>query len=369
MNLKRTLLVARKTLLEIQRDAVLLVLVLGIPTFFMLITYVGYGHTPKTATYPLMVLSNSGKADALLAKVSAAAYDDGRPYFSLSKANSREEAETALVDRKAAVLLIVEEDSSGQVHYTTHGDALNMKFIKASTQLDAIVLPWLEREQGKPERFSLRVKPLEHPRPISEFDYYVPGMMVFAILMIIPQTAMLISRERRRGTLRRLDLSLLRPVDLLGGVCLSQLVIAVLQILLMFATALALGFQNRGSIVLALVIGIFLAFGSVGLGLLLSCFMRTDTDALNTSSVVAMMQVFLSGAFFVMAVPILFFWLDHPINLFDFIPASHGMLALQQVLSGGAGLSEVGFRTAATLLLSLLYFFIGVLVYRRVNHS
>lgn len=369
MNIQRILLVARKTLLEALRDPILLVFVLGMPGFFMLLTYIGYGHTPKTATYPVLVLSNTPKASSLLDELSQAAYADGRPYFNLVMGTNRDAAETALKDRSTAVLLIIEEDAAGQVHYTTRGDALYMNYIKAATQLEAIVLPWLARQHGKPERFSMIVRPLERPRPISEFDAYVPGMMVFAILLIIPETAMLIGRERRWGTLRRLDLSLLRPAELLGGICLAQLAIASVQVLVMFAAALALGFHNRGSLPLALLIGLLLAFSSVGMGLLLGGFMRTDTDALNTGSAVAMTQVFLSGAFFMMNSPILFFWTNHPVNLFDFIPASHGMLALQQVLCGGAGIQEVGFRTAATLLLSLLYFIIGVLVYRRLNHA
>lgn len=369
MNIKRTLLIARKTLRETLRDPILLVFVLGLPAFFMLICYIGYGHTPKTATYPVLVLSNTDKADALLANISAAAYSDGRMNFALSPVSSREKAETALKDRDAAVLLILDEDSTGMVTYTIRGDALYMNFIKASTQLESVIIPWLEKQQGKPERFLLQEKPLAHPRPISEFEAYVPGMMVFAILLIIPQTAMLIGRERRWGTLRRLDLSLLRPSELMGGVCLSQLVVSAFQVILMFTAALVLGFHNRGSLLLALGIGIILAFSSVGMGLLVGCFIRTDTDALNTGSAVSMIQVFLSGAFFAMPTPILFTLLDHPINLFDFLPASHGMLALQQVLSGGATLAEVGFRITATLLLSLLYFFIGVLVYRRQNYK
>lgn len=368
MNLRRTLLIARKTIVETLRDPILLVFVLGLPAFFMLICYIGYGHTPKTATYPILLLTNTDKADALLTKISTAAYSDGRPNFALMSIGNREEAETSLKDRKAAALLNLEEDSAGQVHYTIRGDALYMNFIKASSQLEAVIIPWLEKQQGKPERFLLQEKPLDHPRPISEFEAYVPGMMIFAILLIIPQTAMLIGRERRWGTLRRLDLSLLRPSELLGGLCLSQLAVAALQVLLMFAAALALGFQNRGSLLLALGIGIILAFSSVGMGLLLGCFIRTDTDALNTGSAVSMIQVFLSGAFFAMPTPILFTLLDHPINLFDFLPASHGMLALQQVLSGGASLTEVAFRTTATLVLSMFYFFVCVLVYRRLKY-
>ena len=53
MSLKRLLLVTRKTLLETVRDPILLGLLLALPAFFMLVNYIGYGHAPKTATYPL----------------------------------------------------------------------------------------------------------------------------------------------------------------------------------------------------------------------------------------------------------------------------------------------------------------------------
>jgi ABC-2 type transport system permease protein len=55
----------------------------------------------------------------------------------------------------------------------------------------------------------------------------------------------------------------------------------------------------------------------------------------------------------------------HQIDLFDIFPATHGFSALQQVLTYGAGLSEVGFRLAATVVLAMFYFVIGVVVFQR----
>ncbi|MHC1783372.1 MAG: hypothetical protein AB9891_11575 [Anaerolineaceae bacterium] len=50
--------------------------------------------------------------------------------------------------KKAAALIILQEGADGSVQYTVRGDALNMEFIKASTQLEAIILPWLEERAG-----------------------------------------------------------------------------------------------------------------------------------------------------------------------------------------------------------------------------
>lgn len=365
--LTRSLLVAGKTLTETFRDPILLVLLLVLPVFFMFITYIGYGHTPKTATYGILLLQKTDQARGLLEVLEKTSYADGRLQFSFILVESREDAEEDLKNNRAALLLVLEEDAEGRLHYTIRGDAMNLNFIKASVQMESIILPLLERQQGKPQRIALRGASLTTPRPISEFEAYVPGMMVFAILMNIPQTAMLLGKERRKGTLNRLNTSLLQPVDLLGGISLAQMLIAVVQVMLMLGTAMALGFQIRGSLLLAAGICCALAFGSVGMGLLLGCFMSTDTDALNTGSTVSMLQVMLSGSFFAMPGPLLFTWMAHPISAYDFIPATHGMIVLQQVLSGGAGLEQVWFRSAAVLVLSVVYFFIGVAVFRRAS--
>jgi ABC-2 type transport system permease protein len=74
-------------------------------------------------------------------------------------------------------------------------------------------------------------------------------------------------------------------------------------------------------------------------------------------------QVFLSGAMFPMPVPALFILGSHQVGWFDIFPATHAMIALQQVLTGGAGLETVAFRLGATLLLSVLYFILGVWVF------
>ena len=78
-----------------------------------------------------------------------------------------------------------------------------------------------------------------------------------------------------------------------------------------------------------------------------------------------MLLVFLSGVFFAMPSFTLFAVAGHEIGVFDFLPATHGMLALQQVLIGGAGLGEIGFRLVVMAALSILYFVIGVAIFGR----
>ncbi len=78
-----------------------------------------------------------------------------------------------------------------------------------------------------------------------------------------------------------------------------------------------------------------------------------------------MLQVFLSGAFYQLPPMTVFTLAGHQIDLFDVFPATHGFSALQQVLTYGANLKEVGFRLGATLILSMIYFAVGVLIFQR----
>jgi ABC-2 type transport system permease protein len=250
---------------------------------------------------------------------------------------------------------------------TVFGDALYGRFYRASVVLDEVVQRYADRLSGRGTLVQIREERYAPAGPENEFDYYAPGMMVFALLMIIPQTAMLVGRELRWGTLRRLRLSGVRAWELLGGISLSQMAVAVIQVLVVFISALALGYNNHGSLFLAVFVGLAISLSAVGMGLIVACFIENDSQAVNLGSTVTMVQVFVSGAFFPLPPLTAFTLLGHPIGIFDIFPASHGMLALQQVLNDGAGIGTVGFRLAAIVLLSGLTFAAGVFTFHRLK--
>ncbi len=363
----KTWLVARKTVLEIWREPQLLLLVLLTPLFFIVITYVGYGTAPKLATHPVLVISTDPRAEPLIEHLRVQRYADGRPMFDLQWATDTLAAEASLKDKTASVLIVFSARATGELSATLRGDATSMRFITAGTLLGNFVYPYLDTAAGMPALLRFVEQPLETAAPANEFDAYTPGMIVFAILLIIPQTAMALARELRWGTLQRLRLTLVKTQDLLMGVSLAELVLAAGQIVLMFAAALALGFHNRGSLLDAVVVGLGLSFSAIGFGLVVACFSDNDSDALNIGSTATMFQVFMSGAFFALPPLTVFTVAGHEIGLFDFLPATHGMLALQQVLIGGAGLGEIQFRLAVMVGLSLVYFIAGVIIFNQMQ--
>ena len=350
-----TWLVARKTLIELLREPKLLLVILALPVAMLLVTYLGYGATLKLATRPVLVLDPEGAGASISASLAAKTYFDGRPMFRLMPVADQAAADAALMDHTADVLLRISKGADNSPQFVLKGDATSMAFTIASTYLSEALQPDLDKLSGRPLRVSWAITPLSLRTPQTDFEIYMPGMIIFGILFLIPQTAMLVGREMRGGMLRRLQLTRLAPAAFLAGVGLAQMGVAVVECLLVIAAAALLGFHNAGSLPLAVAVGLLLSLSAVGMGLLTACFIHDDSQALNLGSTVTMLQVFLSGAFFAMPPYTLFNVAGYSISPFDFIPATHAMVALQEVLISGAGLAEIAFRVSAMAVLTLLY--------------
>lgn len=364
----RALLVAHKNLIELLREPQLTLLTLLVPLGFLLITYAGYNF-PLLTTYPLYLIDNDSQSAALIDALEARQYTDGSPVFEVKPSTDRDAVETGLRGHKAVALVEVNPaEKEKQLHkITVLGDAVYQPFMRASVLLDNTLFSYANQATGHTPVVRVNEEPIFTTGPQTEFDLYAPGMMIFALMLLIPQTAMLVGREIRWNTLRRLRLTRLDAAEFLGGISLAQMTAAVIQVVLLFAVALVLGFNNQGELWLAVLIGLVVSFSCVGQGLLVACFIENDSQAINVGSTVAMFQVFLSGAFYQLPAPTIFSLLNHQIGAFDIFPATHGFMALQQVLTYGVGLSEVGFRLAATLLLSLVYFAVGIIVFQRTK--
>jgi ABC-2 type transport system permease protein len=365
----RALIVARKSLLEMMRELQLIGLIVLLPLIFLAIMAFSY-NDPFLVTHPVWVISPDPGNAGLVAAMENQQYTSGQPIFDVTMITDRAVAEEPLKEQTLTALVVIESDADGALSVTLRGDALYMPFYKAGTIMGRVIQEYADSAAGLSRIVQINEEPLGEASPQNWFDWYVPGTTVFALMLIIPQTAMLVAREIRWNTLRRLRITRLRASGLLAGISLAQMVVAVFQVVIMFVAALALGFQSRGSLGLAVVVGLAICFSAIGQGLIVACFVENDSQAANLGATVAMFQVFLSGAMYPLPPMTLFTLAGHQIDLFDAFPVTHGFLALQQVLNYGAGLREIGFRLGATLFLSVLYFAVGVVIFqRRQMHS
>jgi ABC-2 type transport system permease protein len=359
-------LVAWKSFLELWREPFVLILSALLPLVFLLV-YIAAYSMPELKTLRVAAVDRHPQGPALIGQLEAVRYPDGRPVFSFLPLADSSAADALLRDKKADALLWIDPGGVADTYAVTlRGDALSTAFIQAGTLLDSETAAVNDRMAGRTPAVSVREQPLQTMSVSARPGYliYLPGLIVFAVLTLVPSTAILLGREMRTRTLERLRLSGLSTLEYLGGVGLSQLTVGIVQALLVVIVITITGVSPLGAWPVLAAGILCVAASSVAAGLMLGAFIRNDSQAVNLGYTVTMVQVFLCGAFFPVPTPALFTIAGHEIGWFDGLPATHGLMAMQQALLYGSGWNQVGFRLAAAAFLTVIWFIVGLLLFR-----
>jgi ABC transporter DrrB family efflux protein len=135
--------------------------------------------------------------------------------------------------------------------------------------------------------------------PKSRFiDYVVPGVIGLILqLLTVTLMACTIARERESGTLYQLLVTSLKRREIVIGKILPYLVVSIfLVVMIMVVSAWHFGVTFYQPSALAVICLLFLLC-SLGLGLLISAFSRTQTQAIQFSVFFLLPVFVLSGAF------------------------------------------------------------------------
>jgi ABC-2 type transport system permease protein len=384
----RTLHVLWKTLREQVREWPSLAMVLALCPLFVFLYWLMSGG--GTTSYRILLLDRDrgGIArDGGLARHGARVEEalrglrapGGAALVRLEKVGDEAAAVAQLKDRQAAALLVVPErftealegrrepGDTSAVAVTVSGDAANPAYAVASilalTAADQVV----RALSGTAPPVDWREEFVSGNAPRSEFETYVPGLLVLSIMLLVFTTALPLVREREDRTLRRLRLSRMTAFDLLAGVGLAQAVIGAAAVALTFVTARALGFRSEGPLWAAVVIGVWTAGSVVAVGLLTACFCKNATAVLTVGTLPFFLLMWFTGAAMPMPMPELFTAWGRTFPVNAVLPPTHAVVALNKVLSFGASLGDVGFEMGAMTVLNAAYFVLAVAVFQRTQ--
>ena len=191
--------------------------------------------------------------------------------------------------------------------------------------------------------------------------------MIFAVIMLIFLASMAVAREVEAGTLRRLQLTPMRSFDFMAGVSAALIVVAIAQILLTFLAAQSLGFQSQGPLWVAILVGVLTSFSIIGAGMVVASLSKSVSQAFVIANFPLTLFMFFSNAIFPIQKVPLFTLGGRLISLWDFLPPTHAVVALNKVLNLGVGLEDVVYELSALIILSVLYFALGVWLFNRVH--
>ena len=368
--------VFRKCALEQKRDLWVLGLSLAFAPLFVLLYWMFTGGNASTS-YAVLVINqdihspNAGEQAIL--EMQNLTYKDGSNMLQVHETQDRSQAEKKLRNRGAALLIIIPADFStvllGEAGQSTAlefvGDISNPYYTIAAVMAMSAIDQYVAATTDVPRPVELVETALGASAARTEFEIYVPGLLVLAVILMIFQAAMLLTREVESGTLRRLQITRLTAFELIGGTTAWLLVIAIAEVLLTFGVAVLLGFRSQGAIWMAIMIGIMTGFSIIGTGMIVAAFSRTVSQAFVIANFPLGFFMFLSGAAFPVPMPVLFRLGEIEIGLGDFLPPTHAVSALNKIFTLGVDFGELVYEFSALTLLSLAYFAIGVWLFRR----
>jgi len=118
---------------------------------------------------------------------------------------------------------------------------------------------------------------------------------------------------------------------------------------------------------IAILIGALTSLSVIGVGLIVACFSKTVSQAFVIANFPLGALMFLSGAIFPLPKMVIITIAGHEIGLFNFLPPTHAVVALNKVLTLGAGFGAVAYEMTALSVLSVGYFVIGVWLFQRTQ--
>jgi len=374
------LAVAGKTLREQVRNPWLPLLAIGLGPFFVLLMWAFFPSGGST-TYPVVVVdSDTGASgggirsgDRAVASLRSLTYDTGVPILDVRQVADLDHAQAEIEARRAVAFvelpegftrsLLAARQGTGAVPVRIGGDLGSPTYPVVAIMIADGLDRFARQETGRTALLDLTETPLGASGSRTEFELYVPGVLVFAIGLMMFAAATALAQETEAGTINRLVRAPISAAELLGGITIVQVLVGLVAGLASLGTAALLGFRSAGPIWMALPIWVLTSLSVIGLGLLVAAFTRSVAQAFLVANFPFGLFMFLSGTMFpVRGVP-LFTLAGREVNLLDLLPPRHAVNALTSVFSFGS--TSIGYELVMLTLLSAAYFLLGAWAFHR----
>lgn len=260
--------VFNKSLKEQLRSYWILILTVTMAPFFVMVYYLI--NESSKPSYKLLYLNNDKGIfiDSVLIKHGQSLYEmagqtvagmENLPVY-INPSGSRENAMNLLKNKKADALIIIPEDFSRCIESSIKeqkpiapeieivGDITDYKYIITAIWGNAFVRIYIEKETGLSSPFVLKETAVGNAGEYSDFDLYMPGMLILSVIMLMFSASIAMVVEVENKTIIRFKLSGLRSFELLTGITVVQVIIGLVSLFLTFGVAFLLGFHPAGSI-------------------------------------------------------------------------------------------------------------------------
>jgi len=344
--------------------------------------FFAYGGSAKNLSTTLIILVDNrdkGPLGAELVNALREAKFDGQPMLTVTEVKSMDEARVTLSEWKAGGLLTIPEDFTDILNKADPAnpprltllrdplsDSANFLSVMFEEPLRDFIMSktgWREPKQVVSYTY------VEGTGNLNDFQFGVPGVIIFGIAFGVMYTAILLVREMTGGAFQRLRLARITGYDLLGGITLAQLVICLVQVVITVLTAWICGLQTAGSFLLISLFALVFSLTATGCGMITACFARNDGEAANLSMIFILPLVFFSGAMYPMPPIPLVTLAGRTVYMADLMPSTFAADAIRRVMIFGEGLQTVWPQLLPVIIESVLLFLLGTRLFQYLRLS
>jgi ABC-2 type transport system permease protein len=262
---------------------------------------------------------------------------------------------------EASVLFIVD----GSDPFTTQS-AYNAANLIAQQHTVQLVLDNLNRAGRSLSGSSLtplnaNIQVLYNP-DLKDLWFLIPGMIAMLLqTQTIILTALAVVREREVGTIEQILVTPIRPVELMFGKTLPNLLIALINLVsIIVAGTLGFGVPFQGNFILFLGLVILYVFSGLGLGLLISSISQNQRQAQQLAMMTMFLGLLISGFVFPhYSMPLILQWISYIFPLTAFIPISRG------IFMKGVGLPFLMNQVIILIVYDILVLFFAARLFRQ----
>jgi len=196
---------------------------------------------------------------------------------------------------------------------------------------------------------------------LTRLDYTIAGLVGFSILGLgVFGPTNYFPQMKKQGVLRRLHITPLRPWEFFTSSALSNSVIGLFSIGIMFIVAITLFNFHMAGNYLALAVVIVLSILCIfGIGLAIGGWAKNENQAAPLANIVTFPMMFLSGTFFPRF--LMPEWLQH---ITFFLPLTPVIDAIRLVATEGKSLLQIGTQLGMIAIWTVIIYAIAFRVFR-----
>jgi len=269
----------------------------------------------------------------------------------LSRGAREQELDLLLKGERDLVMIVGDtggEPDSGMVAYVNDAspEESQLSVLIVQSALDNMAF------RGHPDQTRSVIRTTRLPgRTATYIDFLVPGVVAMSIMQMgIFGVAFSFVSLKKRGVLRRLSVTPLRPNDFITAQIVMRLVIVLAQISILIGVGmLFLGVHFAGNLFDMFVLGVLGAFVFLAIGFAIAGASKSEDQVAPLSNVIAMPMILLSGVFFSRSgLP------DVVHTITGFLPLTYLADGMRSVAIEGAGLIDVWPQIAGLLVWSVI---------------